>query len=75
MNVWIGRLDDFMKLSGRDILTHAGKISAEIAKLKADTEYDRFKERTKYELSPVEQHFLDSLEKTAKTITKKGGKK
>jgi hypothetical protein len=75
MKDWIGKLDDFMKLSGRDILTHAGKISVEIARVKADGEYDRFKERTKYELSPVEQHFLDSLEKTVKTITKKGGKK
>jgi hypothetical protein len=75
MKDWIEKLDDFMKLSGRDILKHAGKISAEIAKLKASSEYDKFKERTKYELSPVEKHFLESLEKTEKIITKKGGKK
>jgi hypothetical protein len=68
MKDWIEKLDDFMKLSGRDILRHAGKISAEIAKLKANSEYDRFKERTKYELSPVEKHFLESLEKTEKKL-------
>ena len=31
---WIVKLDDFMKLSDREILTHTGKISHEIAKQK-----------------------------------------
>ena len=54
MKDWIQKLDDFLKLSGKELLSHAGKISAELAKQKADTEYDKFKERTVYSLSPVE---------------------
>lgn len=63
MKDWIQKLDDFLKLSGKELLTHAGTISAELAKQKANQEYDKFKERTQYELSPVEIHFLESFEK------------
>lgn len=31
---------------------------AEVAKLKANEEYDKFRKRTQYQLSPVEIHFL-----------------
>ena len=68
MKDWIQKLDDFLKLSGKERLTHAGTISAEVAKLKADTEYDRFKERTQYELSPVEIHFIENFEKEQKKL-------
>ena len=62
------KLDDFLKLSGKELLSHAGKISAELAKQKADTEYDKFKERTAYNLSPVEIHFLENFEKEQKKL-------
>ena len=62
MKDWIKKLDDFLTLSGKELLTHAGTISAEVAKLKANTEYDRFRERTQYQLSPVEIHFLEAFE-------------
>lgn len=68
---WISKLDDFMKISGRDILEHAGKISHEIAMMKANDEYLKFSERSKNELSPVEKHFLESIEVTAKQFKKK----
>lgn len=68
MKDWIQKLDDFLKLSGKEILTHAGRVSAEIAKQKADMEYDKFKERTMYELSPVEIHFLENFEKEQKKL-------
>lgn len=68
MKDWIQKLDDFLKLSGKELLTHAGRISAEIAKQKADMEYDKFKERTMYELSPVEIHFLENFEKEQKKL-------
>lgn len=70
MKDWIQKLDDFLKLSGKDLLTHAGAISAEVAKLKANTEYDRFKERTKYQLSPVELHFIENFEREQKKLKK-----
>lgn len=68
MKDWIQKLDDFLKLSGKELLSHAGKISAELAKQKADTEYDKFKERTAYSLSPVVIHFLENFEKEQKKL-------
>lgn len=68
MKDWIKKLDDFLTLSGKELLTHAGTISAEVAKLKANTEYDRFRERTQYQLSPVEIHFLEAFEVEQKKL-------
>ena len=74
MKDWINILDDFLRISRKDILTHAGKISAKLAKEKADQEYDKFKERTKNNLSPVEIHFLENFEREQKRLMG-GGKK
>ena len=68
MQDWIQKLDDFLKLSGKELLTHAGKISAEIAKKKADMEYDKFKVRTSNRLSQVEIDYIDNFEKEQKRI-------
>lgn len=70
MKDWIRKLDDFLKLSGKELLTHAGRISAELAKQKANDEYDRFKERTLEQLSPVEMHFIESFERERKRLKK-----
>lgn len=77
MKDWINILDDFLRISRKDILTHAGKISAKLAKEKADQEYDKFKERTENNLSPVEIHFLENFEREQKRLMggdKKEGK-
>jgi len=74
MKDWIAILDDFLRLSRKDILTHAGHVSAQLAKAKADAEYDKFKERTKNELTPVEIHFLEQFEREQKRITQKTDK-
>ena len=68
MKDWINILYDFLRISRKDILTHAGKISAKLAKEKADHEYDKFKERTKNNLSPVEIHFLENFEREQKRL-------
>ena len=68
MKDWINILDDFLRISRKDILTHAGKISAKLAKEKADQQYDKFKERTKNDLSPVEIHFLENFEREQKRL-------
>ena len=70
MKDWIEKLDDFLKLSGKKLLTHAGTISAELAKQKADTEYDKFRERSLTQLSPVEIHFLENFEREQKKLKK-----
>ena len=70
MKDWIQKLDDFLKLSGKELLNHAGSISAEVAKLKADTEYDKFKERSRERLSAVEIHFIENFEQESKKLKK-----
>lgn len=65
---WISKLDEFMKISEREILTHAGKVSHEIAMLKANEEFEKFTERTKNELSQVEKHFIESIDGTVKKL-------
>ena len=68
MTDWIERLDDFLKMTGKDILTHAGKISHEKAMEKANKEYLAYKEQTKNELSKVEEDFIEHLDATAKML-------
>jgi hypothetical protein len=43
MRDWITKLDEFLKISGRKLLDHAGKISTEAAKTKAEMEYERYR--------------------------------
>ena len=43
---WITKLDAFLTLNERDILTHAGRISHDVAQSKAEMEYDRYKALT-----------------------------
>ncbi len=71
MKDWIAILDDFLRISRKDILTHAGRVTAQLAKAKADAEYDKFKERTKNDLSAVEIHFLEQFEREQKKLTNK----
>ena len=39
---WIAKLDDFLRLSERDILIHAGRISHEVAEQRAHAEFSRY---------------------------------
>lgn len=68
MKDWIAKLDDFIKMSGREILQNAGTISKLEADNKALAEYAVYKERTKDELSQVEQDFIENLKSTQKQI-------
>jgi hypothetical protein len=43
MRDWIAKLDEFLKISAHELLEHAGQISAEEAKLKAELEYARYR--------------------------------
>ncbi len=71
MNEWIDVLDGFIKMSRQNVLTDAGKISAELAEKKATAEYSAYKQKTIDELSPVEKHFLAVIENTEKKIKHK----
>ena len=71
MQDWVARLDDFLKMTGKEILNHSGTISHNQAIEKAKIEYDKYKETIKEELSNVEKDFINQLENTEKKITKK----
>ena len=77
MRDWIGKLDDFLKLSSRDILTHAGKISHDKALRKAHEEFEKFHARQLEEPTEVEKHFVEAEAELKKieATRKKGGKR
>lgn len=43
MKDWIARLDGILQLNGRELLTHAGKISHDRALEKSSTEFEKYK--------------------------------
>ena len=71
MAAWIAKLDDFLKLSDRDILTHAGTVSHQAMLVKAEEEYQLFKTHHVDELSPVERDFLATAKKLKKIVQEK----
>lgn len=66
MKDWINKLDDFLKLSERDILKHAGSVSREIAVAKAETEYKSFHRKQLAEQSEAEKHFEEAIKEIKK---------
>lgn len=71
MKDWIAKLDDFIKMSGSELLKNPGTVSKLEADNKALEEYAKYKERTKNQLSPVEKEFLDNLKKINKKLEHK----
>lgn len=66
MGDWIAKLDEFLKISGRELLDHAGKISAEQARAKAEREYGKY--RAALDAAP---RIVDAdFEKVAKELKK-----
>ena len=64
MQDWISKLDEFLRISGRELLDHAGKISAESAKAKAEQEYARYRALSDRHPQRVDAEF----EKAAKEL-------
>jgi len=64
MQDWITKLDEFLKISGRKLLDHAGKISAESAKAKAELEYARYRSLLDAQPQRIDAEF----EKAAKEL-------
>jgi len=71
MKDWIAKLDEFLKVSERDILTHAGRVSHEAAIEKAKMEYEKFRKQALEEPSPVERHFIEAVKEVKKLEQKK----
>ena len=70
MKDWVVRLDAFLTMTGKNILNHSGKISHESAIEKAHLEYEKYKERTKNDLTNVERDFIKQIEATSNKINK-----
>ena len=69
MKDWIVRLDSLLQLNGRELLTHAGSISHEMALQKSEEEYE------KYRITQVEIQKEESLKELEEDIKKLGKKK
>jgi hypothetical protein len=72
---WITKLDEFLQLSGRELLDHAGSISAESAKLKAESEYESFKHAQDALPKPVDADFEKVVKKLEAPVKKVSGQK
>lgn len=78
MTDWIAKLDEFIRITDRQILTHAGKISHETAKLKAEAEFETYRAAQSALPQPVDQHFADAMDELKKIegeVKKKPGRK
>jgi hypothetical protein len=74
MNDWLAKLDGFLSLNDRDILANAGKISHQMAKELAETEYDRFhKNNLQLEAAQADEEDFEKLARQVEDKSK-GGK-
>lgn len=72
MEDWAKRLDGFLEFNGNEILTDAGKISAEQAKLHAETEFEKYRiVQDRLFMSDYDK-FLLELEEQAKNVSDQG---
>lgn len=69
MKDWIQRLDAIIQLNGRELLTHAGKISHQLALEKSAQEYDKYQEAQKQQ---QHEESLQELEKDLKQLKPPG---
>lgn len=61
MKDWLETIDDYLRMTRRDILTTKGKVTHQQALKKAHLEYEKYKRNQEYILSPVECHFFESI--------------
>jgi hypothetical protein len=66
MRDWIAKLEDFLRLSDRDFLTHVGTVSHEEAVRKAELEFETYRQQQLAEPSQVEKDFEKAVKKLPK---------
>lgn len=66
MKDWKERLNEFLSVTGRDLLTHAGTVSHEQAVQKAHAEYEKYRELLLAEPTIVEKHFIEAEQELKK---------
>ena len=67
MKDWIERLDVILKMNGRELLIHAGKISHQLALEKSTAEYEKYKKKQK---EVEKEQSLQELEQDIKRLEK-----
>lgn len=65
MNDWIERLDAILTINGRELLTHKGKISHDLAIQKSEIEYEKYKQTFR---EKEKQLSLEELEQDIKRL-------
>ena len=70
MKDWLETIDDYLRMTRRDILTTKGRVTHQQALEKAHSEYEKYKRNQEYILSPVECHFLESIGELVKMAEK-----
>lgn len=71
MKDWIARLDDFIRMTGNEVLDNAGTVSHQQMLKKAEQAYAAYKAQTQDELSRAEQDFVKFIDQTAKQLEQK----
>jgi hypothetical protein len=61
MKDWLETIDDYLKMTRREILTTKGHVSHKQAIEKAHVEYDKYKKKQEEMLSMVEKDFIESI--------------
>lgn len=62
MRDWMRKLDDFLRVNEREILQGLGKVSAQLAKEKAEREFEKFEaQRRELEDAKADEQFLQEL--------------
>lgn len=61
MKDWLETIDDYLKMTRRDILLTKGRITHKQAIDKAHAEYEKYRKKQDELLSPVEHHFIESI--------------
>jgi hypothetical protein len=68
MKDWISRLDVIVQLNGKELLTHAGKISHKLALEKSSEEFKKYKETQK---QIEKENSLKEIEQDINKLSKK----
>jgi hypothetical protein len=71
MRDWIAKLDDFIRLSDRELLTHAGAISHDAALAKAQAEYEKYRAIEDSKPQPVDVHLEEAIEQATRQLAAK----
>ena len=72
MSDWIERLDDYLRMTGSEILTTKGTISHQLAEQKAKDEYEKFRALHSSDLTPVEAESVKAIDGAEKQLLKRG---